>query len=1077
MVKKILLLILVIMSTSVLGSLTDGLVLYLPFNNTINDYSVYHTPTSFNGINTCYQETANVSTDCGGLATGKYAWTTHVIGGWQLRYSTMDGSFSTYGFMAADSSGTLYAMYINYTKPENSLNASWFVRDDYGSRTLEIPLDCWNYDATKIILRVNTTAGSTITSRRTYWNCYNGTWKILSNPGGSNRYIYEERIYWNISKPEYTTDKLGVSNKAIDLNGINQYINLSNSKIPYGNAERSICYFIKTDSATQSQIMWYHGGYYNGILNNLWYWISTPYLYTSITTSWTHICEVENTTGIKLYKEGIYQMEYSPKGTNTNARFYVGRYDPSSLYYDGNMDEFRIYNRSLSTYEIKNLYGGYDQYLTVSRTSLLTNNQSCGNFDLTLSITGFTPDECSAVTNDSNVVCSDISATTLRCIVGGSLNKTVSVRPYCNGGGYGNIYDMNEYVVLIDTINPIITHNFTQSGRGFYNTKLTGQFNFTDNYLYRWNVTIDNKNINGSENVAYTKFVYNLSYNTSSLKPGSHVLKVIAADGHTSKEIKEYKVKTGMLTSNYLQYETGKNKIKIESKDKGLMDTFTTEKLSDRYTFSYKPSSKPKENVYSFIVETDQELEIVEKPDSEYKTWIVSGDNWIDFIGTGIDANNIKIKKISSNKAEVTLKYTGKSDEIQFNSVGDLNVVQYNFTFYTINASVILTTPVFENEYNTHKLVVNITGTPYLYNDINATFLYNNTVQTLSKSSSTYTINFTKSLYSPNVSAESNISAYFNISFLTNPIFKKAYNQTVKQVEIANCADEPTWNETLTLICQDEETLKNLTNCSININIDLKSNGVVTNSIGFELRNAYNYSLCVEINPNITIDAKIEYDAVNYSARKYYLNDFQIDDVEDTVYLYHLDDDISSDIIINVYDQSTGEQLNGAYVKILRYYPGLDNGTSAAYRTVEIEKTDSKGQSGIKAVLGDVWYKYIIEYPVGTILLNSDIEKILTTDKYLPVRTSSGNLLNYNEMLNINSEVDCDDNTGVCRFTWSNPSNSVVRGELKILEDTGYSKILIYSTYIDSAASSIAYTITGNATTHKYIAEGWIYLI
>jgi hypothetical protein len=81
----------------------------------------------------------------------------------------------------------------------------------------------------------------------------------------------------------------------------------------------------------------------------------------------------------------------------------------------------------------------------------------------------------------------------------------------------------------------------------------------------------------------------------------------------------------------------------------------------------------------------------------------------------------------------------------------------------------------------------------------------------------------------------------------------------------------------------------------------------------------------------------------------------------------------------------TGQRLENAYVKLLRYYPEMDNESMNAYLTVEVGKTDSNGQTGLKGVLADVWYKFIIEYPANTIVYNGDIQKLLTDNVEIPV--------------------------------------------------------------------------------------------
>ena len=57
----------------------------------------------------CFQETANISTSCGGLSTGTYRFT----GDWSNTVHLFDGLYNTQGTSLTDSS----FFYINYSKP------------------------------------------------------------------------------------------------------------------------------------------------------------------------------------------------------------------------------------------------------------------------------------------------------------------------------------------------------------------------------------------------------------------------------------------------------------------------------------------------------------------------------------------------------------------------------------------------------------------------------------------------------------------------------------------------------------------------------------------------------------------------------------------------------------------------------------------------------------------------------------------------------------------------------------------------------------------------------------------------
>jgi len=306
------------------------------------------------------------------------------------------------------------------------------------------------------------------------------------------------------------------------------------------------------------------------------------------------------------------------------------------------------------------------------------------------------------------------------------------------------------------------------------------------------------------------------------------------------------------------------------------------------------------------------------------------------------------------------------------------------------------------------------------------------------------------------------------------------FNQSVFFTDISSNCSQTGYVETIRFCGYKEASpFENVSDMMLNINFNLlEGDGLtVVKQFGFKFDNASCYPLCIY--PNTTtyqVNAKMEYGDDNYTDRKYYLANYTLTNVSSTVSLFHILAEDSSDVVITVYDKNTGDRIKNAYVKILRYYPGLDNSSEASYKTVEVEQTDVNGETLGKMILADVWYKFIVEYPVGNVILNTDIEKILTLDKLLPVSLTSGNLLAYNEMIQMNTDLSCTwlATPPICTYTWSNPTGTDVIGTLKLYQNTGFKKILTYESSVTSSAATIAYSITENTTNKRYEAEGWI---
>jgi len=142
----------------------------------------------------CYQETANVSTSCGGLSTGTYYWT----GAWTGAENVIDENWTTYG---SSSSGYSY-VYINYTKPIYASNTSlWKLKVYDGTANYTIPSNCWQQSPLqfRVYSRWNDPTGSSEGA------CWDGSsWsqlKFLSYGFSQSDYrgVWEEAMWWNIT--------------------------------------------------------------------------------------------------------------------------------------------------------------------------------------------------------------------------------------------------------------------------------------------------------------------------------------------------------------------------------------------------------------------------------------------------------------------------------------------------------------------------------------------------------------------------------------------------------------------------------------------------------------------------------------------------------------------------------------------------------------------------------------------------------------------------------------------------------------------------------------------------------------
>ena len=140
---------------------TPNIEIYSPENGTIfrNNNSVYFNASIYTVEDRfyCYQETANASTSCGGLATGTYL---------------------------ANNSDPVF--YVNYSKPTTAIDGFWQVKHGEASEgpayfsNYTISSDCWDAYTDKLVFNFNSSAATGY--------CYNGTnWKNITATSSSGQ--------------------------------------------------------------------------------------------------------------------------------------------------------------------------------------------------------------------------------------------------------------------------------------------------------------------------------------------------------------------------------------------------------------------------------------------------------------------------------------------------------------------------------------------------------------------------------------------------------------------------------------------------------------------------------------------------------------------------------------------------------------------------------------------------------------------------------------------------------------------------------------------------------------------------
>ena len=182
----------------------------------------------------------------------------------------------------------------------------------------------------------------------------------------------------------FTTDRKGQANKVMYFDGFNDYFNCGTfDKL----SESTINTWINGDTTQNT----YAGIVFAGDSNNgfglaimsgkVFHRISNGAASNSwsietfnFPNDWYMLTITDDGTTRKYYKNGVYISQYTNTIVNSGTKQALslgrwGTYTPSASYFNGLIDDVRIYNRALSETEIKTLYNSYNPNIKM-KTSL-----------------------------------------------------------------------------------------------------------------------------------------------------------------------------------------------------------------------------------------------------------------------------------------------------------------------------------------------------------------------------------------------------------------------------------------------------------------------------------------------------------------------------------------------------------------------------------------------------------------------------------------------------------------------------------------------------------------------------------
>lgn len=389
---------------------------------------------------------------------------------------------------------------------------------------------------------------------------------------------------------------------------------------------------------------------------------------------------------------------------------------------------------------------------------------------------------------------------------------------------------------------------------------------------------------------------------------------------------------------------------------------------------------------------------------------------------------------------------TGPSSTVWNLSAGAYNVTTSVTGYFNKTFAVTVTALVSETQ-NLDNLYTSILK-------VNATNAWNNSAI------SSFTVNLTHSTYGTLTGTTTNGSYYFYALNGTYDIILDATEyQSINSSSITLNRTLNTQNYTFSLYpaqsiiftFRDELTNAIVSNVTIQLigSLATYSNTTTNGTSFFELISPDSYSY--------------RYNASGYSTRFGYIEVTSRTAYQQTLFL--LPSASGTNITVTVVD-SSGRNIEGALVQILKY-----NVSTNTYEIKAQDITDYEGVVVFDAQLNTEYYKFIVQYPIGTVALETSPAYLRSTDLTLVVPTGGASGEDWFSYLNINSDLTFNSVTNNFRYTYTDNQGAVTQGCLYIYElDNSSVSTLINSSCSASASATILIAVD-NATNARYRAD------
>lgn len=282
-----------------------------------------------------------------------------------------------------------------------------------------------------------------------------------------------------------------------------------------------------------------------------------------------------------------------------------------------------------------------------------------------------------------------------------------------------------------------------------------------------------------------------------------------------------------------------------------------------------------------------------------------------------------------------------------------------------------------------------------------------------------------------------------------------------------------TYNVTIQNISQDIELFLYTTNSILFLFRDENTNNLITtekisieliSDVSSDILNTTNGTIYIDLLSPALYNMRYVGNTSYLQERFYYFT--LVNRTFNNLSFYLLNDSLSTNITLTIYDQYN-TLLEDAYINIQKY----DINTNT-YTTKEIVKTNFGGQATFLGELNTEYYKFILEYPKGTIVKTTSPSYLFTDSLILKVVLGETSAENFDNYMSLSYDLIFNNETNNFKLNYLDSTGIINNACLYVYKQKIAGNILIDSSCSTSASATILISVTPeNGTT--YLAKAY----